>query len=58
MSKRTAENFGTGRSTPVGAPRLLPALVAVAALVVLAGLASLHVSTLTPPGADVERLVR
>jgi hypothetical protein len=39
------------------APRLLPALVAVAAMIVLAGLASLHVSTLTPPGAELERLI-
>lgn len=39
------------------APRLLPALVAIAALIVLAGIASLHVSTLTPPGADLERLL-
>lgn len=57
MSKESADNFGTGRSTPVGAPRLLPALVVIAVVIVVAGLASLHVSTLTPPGADVEHLL-
>jgi hypothetical protein len=38
-------------------PRLLPALVVIAALIVLAGMASLHVSTLTPAGADLERVL-
>lgn len=57
MSKEAADNFGTGRFAPVGAPRLLPALVVIAVLIVVAGLASLHVSALTPPGADVEHLL-
>jgi hypothetical protein len=39
------------------APRYLPVLVAIAVLIVLAGLASLHSSAVTPAGAELERLL-
>jgi len=39
------------------APRFLPVLVAIAALIILAGLVSLHASAVTPAGADIERVL-
>jgi len=39
------------------APRFLPVIVVIASLIVLAGLVSLHVSAVTPTGADIERML-
>lgn len=35
------------------APRFLPAIVVIAALIVLAGLVSLHAGTIEPAGAEI-----
>lgn len=37
--------------------RFLPALVIIAALIVMAGLVSLHASVIEPAGADIGRLL-
>lgn len=58
MLKDTTHDVMRPRPAPGDAPRLLPALVMVAVLIVLAGLASLHVSALTPPGAALEQVLR
>ncbi len=39
------------------APRFLPALVIIAALIVMAGLVSLHAAAIEPVGADIGHLL-
>ena len=39
------------------APRFLPAMVVIAALIVLAGLVSLHAGAIEPAGAEIGRLL-
>jgi len=39
------------------APRFLPAMVIIAALIVMAGLVSLHAGAIEPAGADISHLL-
>ena len=45
------------KHSEVFAPRFLPAMVAIAALVVMAGLVSLHAGAIEPAGADISHLL-
>jgi hypothetical protein len=45
------------KHSEIPAPRFLPALVIIAALIVMAGLVSLHAGAIEPAGADISHIL-